>query len=330
MIVNKKIFMASLWILISFHSIADEQWFEVTQSIQPVYRSFEGQVEAIHQSTVSSQTSGRVAEIHYDVDDYVAADSILIEFTNTEQKQALQRAQANLESAQAVEKEAIANFNRIKSTYDRKLISQSDYDLALSKKNTAAAAVKVQKAAVETASTQLEYTLIKAPFAGIVTNRHVEKGETVDVGTPIMSGLSLDHLRIITHIPESLISQIKAQPLARIKLPTEQTVESHDLTVFPYADSQSRTFEVRVNLPVQTAGLFPGMSTAVAFNVGSKETLLIPKETVVRRGELTLVYVKHENKKLPRQVITGGAYNNSIEILSGLNSGDLVAQNPLL
>lgn len=316
--------------LISFQAVAEEQWFEVSQSIQPVFRSFEGQVEAIHQSTVSSQTSGRVAEIHYDVDDYVTADSILIEFTNTEQKQALQRAQANLESAQAIEKEAIANFNRVKSTYDKKLISQSDYDLALSKKNTAAAAVKVQKAAVETATTQLEYTLVKAPFAGIVTSRHVEKGETVDVGTPIMSGLSLDHLRIITHIPESLISQIKEQPMARIKLPDEQIVESTDITVFPYADTQSRTFELRVNLPEQTAGLFPGMSTAVAFNVGSKETLLIPKDAVVRRGELTLVYVKHENKKLPRQVITGRIDKDAIEILSGLKPGDVIAQNPLL
>lgn len=324
----KKI-VATVLVFISFQTIADEPWFEVKQSIQPVYRSFEGQVEAIHQSTVSAQTSGRVAEIHYDVDDFVEAGGVLIEFTNTEQKQALQRAQANLESAEATEKEALANYNRVKETFDRKLIAKSDYDLALSKKNAATAAVKAQKAAVETAATQLEYTLVKAPFAGIVTSRHVEKGETVNVGTPIMSGLSLDHLRIITQIPESLISQIKSHPLAKIKLPNQQTVESTDITVFPYADSQSRTFELRVNLPEKTAGLFPGMSTSVAFQVGSKETLLIPKDAVIRRGELVLVYVKHENKKLPRQVITGSVDDDSIEILSGLKPGDLIVRNPL-
>jgi len=327
--VNVKKIVISVMVLISFQVVADETWLEVKQSIQPVYRLFEGQVEAIHQSTVSAQTSGRVAEIHYDVDDFVEAGGVLIEFTNTEQKQALQRAQANLESAEATEKEAIANYKRVKETFDRKLIAQSEYDLALSKKNAATAAVKAQKAAVETATTQLEYTLVKAPFAGIVTSRHVEKGETVNVGTPIMSGLSLDHLRIITQIPESLITQIKSQPLAKIKLPNQQTVESTDITVFPYADSQSRTFELRVNLPEKTAGLFPGMSTSVAFQVSSKETLLIPNDAVVYRGELTLVYVKHENKKLPRQVITGDADDGFIEILSGLKPGDVIARNPL-
>lgn len=326
---NVKKIVISVMVLISFQVVADETWLEVKQSIQPVYRLFEGQVEAIHQSTVSAQTSGRVAEIHYDVDDFVEAGGVLIEFTNTEQKQALQRAQANLESAEATEKEAIANYKRVKETFDRKLIAQSEYDLALSKKNAATAAVKAQKAAVETATTQLEYTLVKAPFAGIVTSRHVEKGETVNVGTPIMSGLSLDHLRIITQIPESLITQIKSQPLAKIKLPNQQTVESTDITVFPYADSQSRTFELRVNLPEKTAGLFPGMSTSVAFQVSSKETLLIPNDAVVYRGELTLVYVKHENKKLPRQVITGDADDGFIEILSGLKPGDVIARNPL-
>ena len=171
---------------------------------------------------------------------------------------------------------------------------------------------------------------MKAPFDGIVTSRHVEKGETVDLGMPVMSGLSLAHLRIISHIPESLISQIKLNALAKIKLPNNEVIESTDLTLFPYANSQSRTFELRVNLPEQTSGLFPGMSTEVSFNLGSKETILIPTESVVHRGELTLVYIKHEDKSLPRQVITGFVGDDSIEVISGLKPGDLIARNPLL
>lgn len=324
----KTIVVLSL-ILINSQLIAEDQWYEVRKTIEPIQRSFEGQVEAIKQATVSSQTSGRVAKIHYDVDDFVPAGSVLIEFTNTEQKQAVQKAHANLESAKAIEKEAIANFKRVKVTFDRKLISQSDYDLSVSKKNKASAEVKAQQALLETAITQLEYTLIKAPFDGIVTSRLIEKGETVDIGMPVMSGLSLNHLRVISHIPESLVGQIKSNSLAHIKLPNNEIIESTALTLFPYANPKSRTFELRVNLPEQTTGLFPGMTTEVSFNIGSQEIILIPQNSIVNRGELTLVYVKQENKILPRQIITGSVFKHFTEVVSGLKAGDLIMSNPL-
>ncbi len=324
-----KFLMVLMLIAVNATSFANDQWAEVKLSIQPIVRSFDGQIEAIKQATVSSQASGRVAEIHYDIDDYVSAGSVLIEFTNTEQKQAVKVAQANLELAKATQKEAMANFKRIKSTFDRKLISQSDFDLALSKKNTASAAVKAQQATLEIAITQLDYTLVKAPFDGIVTIRHIEKGETVDVGMPVMSGLSLDQLRVITYVPESLIGHINQNFSVQITLPNKQVIESSALTLFPYADKQTRTFQLRVNLPEQTPGLFPGMSTEVSFNVGTEEIIIIPESAIVRRGELTLVYIKHENKKIPRQIVTGKVMNQFTEVLSGLNQGELIATNPL-
>jgi len=327
--IYKRLFLVLNLLVIYSISLADDEWFEVELSIQPLVRSFEGQIEAINQATVSSQTSGRVAEIHYDVDDFVPAGSVLIEFTNTEQKQAVKKAQANLEFAKAIEKEAIANFERVKTTFDRKLISKSEYDLASSKKFTATAEVKSQQALLDTAITQLEYTLIKAPFDGIVTARHIEKGESVTVGMPVLSGLSLNHLRVISHVPESLINHIKANSLAQIKLPNNQLIESTNLTIFPYADPISRTFELRVDLPEKTTGLFPGMSTEVSFNIGSEEMIIIPQEIIVHRGELTLVYVKSENTKLPRQIKTGRLVNQSVEVLSGLKPGELINKNPL-
>ena len=102
--IYKRLFLVLNLLVIYSISLADDEWFEVELSIQPLVRSFEGQIEAINQATVSSQTSGRVAEIHYDVDDFVPAGSVLIEFTNTEQKQAVKKAQANLEFAKAIEK----------------------------------------------------------------------------------------------------------------------------------------------------------------------------------------------------------------------------------
>lgn len=321
--------LSILFLITVFSASADSSWYEVKVTEEPVLRTFQGQVEAIKQATVSAQTSGRVAKIFVDVDDYVTAGTIIIEFTNEEQKQAVKQARANLEAAKATEKQALASFKRAQSIFQRKLISQSEYDQAEQQKNTAVAAVKTHQAALETAQTQLEYTLIKAPFDGIVTARHVEQGEAVNVGTPLMSGLSLDHLRVITQIPESLASNINGHARAEIELPNGTQVESTDLTLFPYADANSKTFQMRVNLPVKTADLFPGMSLKVSFKVGEHTTIMIPDQAIVYRGELSLVYVKHNDNQIPRQIRTGQQSNHMTEVISGLSTGDIIALNPL-
>ncbi|KAA3645566.1 MAG: efflux RND transporter periplasmic adaptor subunit [Proteobacteria bacterium] len=331
LIINKqpmKTLIITFLIFTHCAAISDNAWYEVELSKAPVIRTFQGQVEAIQQATVSAQTNGRVSEIHADVDDYLSAGTVIIEFTNKEQKQAVERARANLEAAKATEKQALASFKRAQSIFERKLISQSEYDQAESQKNTAVAAVKTQQAALETALTQLEYTLIKAPFDGIVTARHIEPGETVNIGMPLMSGLSLDHLRVITHIPESIANNISNN--ADIEFPDGTIVKSSDLTLFPYADPISKTFELRLNLPAKTAGLFPGMSLKIYFKVGEKSAIMIPSNAIVHRGELTMVYVKFGDKRVPRQIKTGQQNNNMTEVISGLKPGDIITTNPVL
>lgn len=323
-------YIISLILFISSYQVfASATWFEVKATKEPVFRTFQGQIEAIQRATVSAQTSGRVAKIHVDVDDFVTAGTVLIEFTNEEQKQTVEQAQANLEAARATEKQALANFKRARDIYQKKLISQSEYDRAESQKNTAVAAVKTRQAALESAQTQLEYTLVKAPFDGIVTARHVEQSETVNIGTALMSGLSLDNLRVVTQIPESMANLINVQGHANIELPDGSRVESTDLTLFPYADPGSKTFALRVNLPPTTPGLFPGMSLKVHINIGQQNVLMIPNQAIIHRGELSLVYVRHGHEILPRQIRTGQKNDEMTTVISGLASGDFIAIDPL-
>lgn len=326
---NMKTLITLFIVIVHGVAFSENTWLDIEPTLQPVIRTFQGQVEAIQQATVSAQTSGRVSQLHVDVDDYVTAGTVIIEFTNQEQKQAVEQARANLEASKATEKQALASFKRAQNIFEKKLISQSEFDQAEQQKNTAVAAVKTRQAALKTAQTQLEYTLIKAPFDGIVTARYVEQGETVNIGTPLMSGLSLDHLRVITQIPESIAEQINGHGRAYVNLPDGTQVESNDLTLFPYADTVSKTFELRFNLPPKTPGLFPGMSLKVSFKVGEENTIMIPDAAIVHRGELTMVYVKRGDNQLPRQIRTGQQNNNMTEVISGLMPGDIIALNPL-
>jgi len=291
----KIIHLCCLFIIIALPVQA--QWY--TSSIQKldVYRQLNGEIEAVNKATVSAQTAGRVAKLNYDVDDIVTKGSIIVEFTNTEQKAQLQQAKANAKAADVAYQQAITDYKRTKDVYAKKLIAKSDLDKALSNRDALAAKLKAAQAAVKAAQKQFEYTIIRAPYDGIVTKRFVELGEAVNPGSKIMEGLSLDKLRVVTYIPEKIINQVKSNPTAVVMVGQDK-IPSTDVTIFPYADSMSRTFKTRINIDTSTVQLFPGMTVKVDFKVAEEDTLIIPQSAIINRSELTMVKVKTGDETL--------------------------------
>ena len=148
----------------------------------PLERVYDGTVEAVNQATMSAQTSGRIAEVYYDVDDYVEPGTPIVRFTNVEQQSALRQANAALAEAVARQNQANEDFERVSGLFESGSASKREYDQALAARDAAVARAAAARSAVETAEQQLEYTLVRAPYAGIVTERHVEVGEAVAVG----------------------------------------------------------------------------------------------------------------------------------------------------
>ncbi len=173
-------------------------------------------VEAVNQATLSAQTAGRVVELPFDVDDYVSAGDVVVRFTDVEQQSASRQAQAQLSAAQAAAREAEAEYTRIADIYQRKLVAKAQLDQATAKRDSARAALEAARAGVSGAGEQVDYTVIKAPFTGIVTARHVQVGEAVRPGQPLISGLSLGQLRLSVEIPQSDIATIRAQEGHRV------------------------------------------------------------------------------------------------------------------
>jgi RND family efflux transporter MFP subunit len=291
-------------------------------------RVFDGTVEAVHQATVSAQTAGRIAEVGYDVDDYVEAGSVLIRFTDVEQRSALRQAEAQLAEARARLTEADEEYRRAQNLRERGLGSQRDLDTALASRKTAAARVASAESAVEAASQQLEYTVVTAPYPGIVTERHIEVGESVAPGQPLMSGLSLDRLRVVVDLPQTVANEVRLDPSAAL-ITGEGRVEAAEITLFPIADPVTNTFRVRLELPEGQYGLYPGMFVKAAFRMGEAERLMVPTSAVLHRSEVTAVYVIGANGIRLRQVRTGQSFGNQTEILSGLSAGEEVALDPV-
>ncbi|MEJ2591737.1 MAG: efflux RND transporter periplasmic adaptor subunit [Candidatus Thiodiazotropha sp.] len=304
-----------------------------TASKRETAREFwvDGVVEAINQTTLSAQTGGQVEEILFDVDDYVEAGQVVIRLKDTEQQAGLNKAKADLKEAVARLREAEDNYKRTKDLFGRKLASKSQLDTATATLKSARARKDAANAGLAKATEQLEYTRIKAPYSGIVTQRFIEVGETASPGQKLMSGISLDQLRVTVDMPQSLIPVIREQHKARVLLPTGESIEGVDLTIFPFADQASSTFKVRVILPRGVKGLFPGMYVKTGFVTGTKQELLIPRAAVVYRSEVTAVYVVDKAGRIHfRQIRTGHLTGDGmISVIAGLSPGEQVATDPV-
>jgi RND family efflux transporter MFP subunit len=302
---------------------------EAVYEIAPRERVWDGTVEAVNEATVSAQTSGRVTEILVDLNDFVEAGQVIVRLTDKEQRSALQRAEAALLEAQARASEAAADFARIEGMFKNETVSRARMDQARANNEAAKARAESARAGVTAAREQLDYTVVRAPYAGIVSKRHIEPGESVAPGQPLMSGLSLQQLRVNVDVPQGMVDAIREIGKASVHY-GDSDIVAESITFSPVADPASNTFRVRVSLPQTDIVLYPGMFVKVGFVVGETNRLLIPAMALLRRSELTAVYVVDGKGGIAlRQVRLGHRYGDRIEILAGLEANESVALDPV-
>ncbi len=295
----------------------------------PVMRTLNGVVEAVNEATVSAQTSGRVGEILYDVDDVVPAGAVIVRLRGKEQRTDLDRAEAALDEAIARDAEARSRYERFSGMYERQVVPKATLEEALAARDSARAQVAAARAAVERAREGVSYTEVRAPYGGVVTKRFVTVGEAVSAGSPLMSGVSLDDLRVVVDLPQSLADAVRARQSAWIDVDGKQ-VPAQSVTVFPVAEPLSNTFRARVLLPKGSTAVRPGMFVKVVFATGTSVQLLVPATAVIERGELIGVYVldAHDTPRL-RQVKPGHRLpDGRVEILAGVDEGERLIREP--
>jgi RND family efflux transporter MFP subunit len=292
----------------------------------------DGVVEAVNRSTIAAQTGGQITGIHFDVDDYVEKGQVIARLKDSQQKAALTAAEAQLKQAETALQDAKDTYDRAEKVFEKGAISEADMDKITAALESAKAAREAAAAGVEQAREQLDYTRITAPYTGIVTERHVQEGEVAAPGTPLMSGISLEELRVNVDVPQSLIPVIRKNPQGYVIGPDGLPIKAEKITVFPYADQSSNTFRVRLDLPEADGGFFPGMYVKTGFIIGMEKLLLVPESAVVNRSEVTGVYVIDEQtgKVSLRYIRTGRRFpDGNITVLSGLRPGETIALDPV-
>lgn len=289
----------------------------------------EGVVEAEQKTTISSQTSGVVNEIRFDVNDFVEKDEVAVVIDNKQQASSLIQARAVEKEAKARVQEAQSEFNRVQQVYRMKVVSKSVFDKAQAGLKSAKARLESSQASTAKAKEQLDYTLVRAPFSGILTRRLVEPGESVNVGSALVSGVSLERLRVVTHVPQSILKAVRNHRYA-IVVTEDSEIVSTEMTFFPFADPFSHSFQLRIHLPQEKNDLLPGMFVKVAMEVSRENKIVIPFNAVAFRGEVTGVYIL-DGKSLHFRYVRLGRrlQDNEVVAVSGINAGELIVTNPV-
>lgn len=290
---------------------------------------WDGVIEAVQQADLTAQTGGRVAAVLVDVNDTVKSNQLLLRLAGVEQRagQAASLAQVAAAKAQALEAETA--YVRYKGLADKQYVSKQQVDQAQAAYNTAKANVRAAQAQAEQTAQQADYTQVRAPFDGIVSDRQAEPGESVAPGQALMSIFNPSQLRIQVQVPQRVADALRKDPEADIILADGSSLPAQQVLVYPSADARAHSVTVRVLLPKSGKPLKPGQVAKVVFSVAAETNRLwIPESTLWRRGELSGVYVVTDTSVLLRQLRLGETRAGRIEVLSGVTAGERIAADP--
>ncbi len=278
----------------------------------------EAMVEAVRQATVAAQIQGRVIEMRAEAGQRVKAGELLMRLDAREAAGSDQAAQAGLAQARVA-------YERAKSLHAQKFISKAALDQA-------EAAFKGAQGSAGASGASLSHGTVTAPIGGIVAERQIELGEMATPGRPLVTVFDPKGLRVIATIPQYKLAEVKKSTKARIEFPESgRWVDALRIEILPTVDGKSHTATARLYLPENIEGVVPGMFARAHFTLGQAKKITVPPAAVLRRGEVTAVYVLDE-KGTPRlrQVRLGEPVSGGdIEVLAGISDGERVSLSPV-
>lgn len=297
----------------------------------------EGTVEAVKSSLLAPQVAGSITLLNVKAGDRVSAGQVLARIDTRIANQQAAASDAQVAAARAQLSAARQEYERKKRLYEKQYISQAALERAESDYKTAEAQTRAQLAQTGVSSVQAGLHTLTAPYAGVVAEVMAEQGDMAMPGKPLLAIYDSKVLRAVVNVPQSQIASILKGGIVKLEIPaaaeTERNLTALDMTVLPTADAISNSVKVRLLLPQNLTAVSPGMFVRAMLpaNVGNvARNMLVPAKAVVRRSELTAVYVvDSQGEPQLRQVRLGRRQGNAFEVTAGLQAGEKVALDPM-
>jgi RND family efflux transporter MFP subunit len=291
----------------------------------------EGIVEAERESTLAAQVAGRVIARPVKAGDAVKAGQVLVQIDPRSATQAEAASRSQVHEAQANLANAKAKFDRSVELARQKFISQAALDQARAEFLAAQAQASAAIANAGASTTSKSFTTIVAPYDGVVASTAVEVGDLATPGRPLVTVFDPRALRVTATLPQAVLARADLAAPVRVDVPSVSVaLAPRRITVLPVADARTHTTQIRLDLP-PTSGVLPGQYARASIVTGHADALTIPASAVLRRSEVTAVYVVDARGRAQlRQVRLGEpAGDGEVEVLAGLNAGERVAREPV-
>ncbi len=316
----------------------ETDYFAVSRTTQFDWIEYDGVVDSRNRVDVIARVAGRVKAVHVRAGQLVKKGDVLLELESEDFVAKLSAAESRLSTAKANLERMEKEHKRIRLLAKDGLASSHDQDAATANWKSALAALDGAEAAVQDALTQLSYTTLKSPIDGIVADKSINPGDfampalasnrDVTEGPVLVTVYGPDSMWIEARIPERFSSQIKTGT------PVQVMIDSADLLldasfdqVVPVVDQANRSFIARIDLP-PAPDLKLGMLGRVRFAIGSRAAIIVPSQSLLKRGQLDTVFVDDDGMAVLRMVRTGRQQADGTEVLSGLTAGERIVLNP--
>jgi membrane fusion protein, multidrug efflux system len=303
-----------------------------------------GTLRAAETSQLAAQMMGAIVEIRVHEGDRVHRGQVLAVLDEAQPRAALDRATAaDLASQQEIVAAdsdlalAAATFKRYQTLYEKKSVSPQEFDEmkaryqgAQARRDMARAGQSQAKAALQQARTALSYAHILAPFDGLVTEKKADVGTLASPGLTIFTVEDLRRYRLEATVNETDLRYVRMgeQIPVIIDAAGDRALKGKVVEIVPAADSASRSFLVKIEMPSEPA-LRSGLFGQAQFSRGERPSLLIPRTAVVERGQLQGIYVLDQNKIASLRYITLGKPSGAqVEVLAGVQAGETLIADP--
>lgn len=304
--------------------IEPQQVVTLVATEQRVMRDFPGTVVADQKATIAARLTATVVEVLVEVGQSVKQGDVLLRLESDDLDARVRQTEQSLSSSQAQLNAARKEYARIKELLAKKLVPQAQFDQVESKLKTASANLEQAKAAVSEAETTFGFSVITAPFDGVITNKPVNSGDTSTPGMALLSMYNPDSLIVEVDVAESVMPVLSIGRTLALEIPTYGLVLDATINeIAPAADSGSRSYRIRLGFESEHP-LYPGNFARVSVDLGTEKVLTVPVAAIYQVGQLDYVKVVEEGTLHTRLVQLGDGFR----VRKGLSEGDRVVLNP--
>tara|TARA_R110002049_G_scaffold2743_5_gene21135 strand:- start:12330 stop:13370 length:1041 start_codon:yes stop_codon:yes gene_type:complete len=297
--------------------------------VSPVTKStFSDRVEALGTSKanetvlITTDIVEKISSIHFEDGQQVKKDALLVVLDKNEQE-------ADLKAAQAALLEAQQSYTRARNLQDSNALSKATVQQRYSE-------LERNKALVESIKSRIESFVITAPFDGVLGLREVSVGALVQPGDTITTIDDLSVIKVDFDVPSVFLSTLEPglKIIGKVEAFQDRVFEGRVQTVNTQIDPVTRTVKVRAILPNEDRALKPGLLMSIVLLKNTRDTLLIPEESLIKRADKNFVFlaVEENNKTVAREreIKIGAREPGVIEVLSGLDISDRIVSHGML